>query len=214
MIKDFGYDLRSRKPKCAGCKKSHLRIIAGKLRSRKIYFVSSAPIRPTTDRMRETLFNWLVPYIKNARCLDCFAGSGALGFEALSRGASSVTMIDASRKTILDIQENAKILGLDTIDFYVGKIPNLVADFLKVKQFDIVFLDPPFHKNLIEPTIDWLIRNNLLKASTVVYVETEKNLKLDFLPCNWRLLKSQRTQQVAYYLFQSGTSESHDQVVI
>src|SRR3989338_6201010 len=129
-------------------KPNRLRIIAGTWRGRKLTFPDTPELRPSPDRVRETLFNWLAPVIEGARCLDLFAGSGALGFEALSRGAHCVTFVDTSSEvishlhtTLQQLSTTAEILKLNATKPFT----------CKNKPFDIVFLDPPFHQNLLEP---------------------------------------------------------------
>ena len=130
-------------------KTSELRIIGGKWRGRKLKFSPSLDLRPTPNRVRETLFNWLAPVINNAICLDLFAGSGALGFEALSRGAQKVTMLDKSARVIKTLKANAEILGTENITFLCMEFsPSLKNPFKQ--QFNVVFLDPPFKQNLIK----------------------------------------------------------------
>lgn len=178
-----------------------IRIIAGKWRSRKINFITSEEVRPTPDRIRETLFNWLGTRILGAKCLDCFAGSGALGFEALSRGAESVTFFDKSPKVTKNIQANAVILGASNIDIRLKFPPN--DNTIHLPTFDIVFLDPPFHKNLIHTSCAWLRENEVLKEGSIIYIETERNLKILPIPKEWTILKSETAGQVRYYLVEA-----------
>lgn len=177
-----------------------VRIIGGKWRSRILRFPASEGLRPTPDRVRETLFNWLSAYIYNARCLDLFAGSGALGFEALSRGAKSVLMVDKASQVITQLRENAKLLtATEQVEFYCGQAPSdriPVAD----KQFDIIFLDPPFHQNLLPACCKWLEENNCLAPQALVYVEVERELDPLPIPAHWTILRSQKAGQVGYYL--------------
>ena len=179
---------------------AEIRIIGGKWRKRKLSLEISTELRPTKDRVRETLFNWLAPYIVGSRCLDCFAGTGALGFEALSRGASHVTFIDKSSKIIKKLKENAKILSAENIDYYLAEMPNFKK---KLDPYDIIFLDPPYHKNLIEPCLNFLEKNNLLKDNTLIYIETEKTFSPLSIPENWLVLKENQAGQVAYYLLKT-----------
>lgn len=179
---------------------SSLRIISGKWRSRKISFMPSASIRPTTDMMRETLFNWLAPVIHAANCLDLFAGSGALGFEALSRGAKHVVMVDAAMSTITTLKKNAKLLLAENIEFCWAKIPQ---NFNKIpqQQFDIVFLDPPFHCNLVKQTCEQLINSGCLAKNALVYIEAEKELNIkSIIPEKWTVLRKKIVGQVGSYL--------------
>ena len=180
-------------------KQSHqLRIIAGKWRSRKIQLLDLAEIRPTPDRVRETLFNWLNSVIVDAYCLDLFAGSGALSFEALSRGARHVVMVDKSPMVIESLRTTAQALGADNITLYQGHAPEQVI--LPKEPFDIIFLDPPFHQNLINASCDWLIKNKLIHEKTFLYIETEKeNDTLNVLPY-WHIVKEGKTKQIKYFL--------------
>jgi 16S rRNA (guanine966-N2)-methyltransferase len=178
---------------------SELRLIAGKFRSRKIIFFEEAGLRPTHNRIRETVFNWLAPVIENSVCLDVFAGSGALGFEAISRGAQHVTFCDTSRKVIYTLKENAEKLQIENADF-------LNIDFTKQnpiqnKKFDVVFLDPPFEQNLLLKTVELLLTRELLNPEALIYFECKKD-SVDFsqLPINWTVKKHQRTQTIEYGL--------------
>ncbi len=184
-------------------KQTHqLRIIAGKWRSRKIPVLDLAEIRPTPDRVRETLFNWLSAVIPEAYCLDLFAGSGALSFEALSRGAKHVVMVDKSPRVIESLRMTAQELGADNLTLYQGYAPDNII--LPHEPFDIIFLDPPFHHNLIDPSCNWLIKNKLIHAKSYVYVEMEKETDaLSLSSSCWNILKEGKTTQIKYYLLQS-----------
>jgi len=182
-------------------KQNKVRIIGGSWRGRKITFPDIPGLRPTPDRVRETLFNWLLPIIVGKRCLDLFTGSGALGFEALSRGAKEVVFVDNHREVILSLQQNAELLNCQTqcqfeqINIPQNKIHN-------TEPFDIIFLDPPFNLDLIQTTIEWLTTNNLTHKHTYLYIEAEKELNLA-LPNTWQELKNKSAGQVAYYLYQA-----------
>ena len=181
-------------------KANELRIIGGKWRGRKLKFAANSQIRPTPNRVRETLFNWLAPIINDAICLDLFAGSGALGFEALSRGAKQVTMVDKSPQVIKTLTDNANTLGTDDIEFMcVEFLPALKNPFHR--QFDIVFLDPPFHQNLIAPCANWLAQNSCLTEHAFIYIEAESSLKTLSVPGNWEMYKQKTAGQVTYSLF-------------
>lgn len=181
-----------------------LRIVGGRWRSRKINFVPLKGLRPTTDATRETLFNWLIPNINNANCLDLFAGSGALGFEALSRGAKNVIMVDASTRVISVLKQNAQLLNLNSenIEFYCAKIPQKLNKIPK-KTFDIIFLDPPFHFNLIKTACEKIanLESNYLNKNTLVYIEAEKELDIkSAIPQAWQILRQKIAGQVGSYL--------------
>ena len=177
-----------------------LRIIAGKWKSRRINFLALPGVRPTTDANRETLFNWLQNKIENATCLDLFAGSGALGFEALSRGAKHVTMVDANSKIIKKLKENSEALEAHNLSLICANIPK---QFLKIPRqvFDIVYLDPPFRKNLIAPCCDILENDGWLINGSYVYIEAEKDLDLQkILPKTWGIIREKLAGHVKYHL--------------
>ena len=179
---------------------SKIKIIGGNWRSRQIEVLDAQGLRPTPNRVRETLFNWLQGDIFNAHCLDLFAGSGALSFEAASRGAKSVVQIENNAQACAVLKANATKLGATQIQTW--QIDAL--DFLtKTAQtpFEIVFLDPPFGLNLVAQSGELLTKNNFLAPYAKIYVETETTLKLD-LPENWRLLKDKKAGEVAYRLFE------------
>ena len=177
-----------------------IRIIAGQWRSRKINFPATPGLRPTHDRIRETLFNWLSPYIAGANCLDLFAGSGALGFEALSRGAKQVTFIDNARVVVDALQKNAALLKTDKADFILADCPERVPA-LSYVPFDVVFLDPPFEQGLIPKTLRWLDNNSLLSPSAFIYIEIEKKAPPLLIPSKWELFREKKTPSLMYCLF-------------
>ncbi len=180
-------------------KSNQVRIIGGRWRGRILKFPAIEALRPTHDRVRETLFNWLAPYIVDAKCLDLFAGSGVIGFEASSRGAQSVVLLDQDKEIIAALRKNKYILEADAVQVLQGKIPNNSIR-LKDKPFDIVFLDPPYNLNLIPRAIKWLIENESIKIGTLIYIETERQLEMDYLPLNWKVIKSNQTKNIAYSL--------------
>lgn len=176
-----------------------LRIIGGMWRSRKIQIPDLAEIRPTPDRVRETLFNWLSPVISGAYCLDLFTGSGALAFEALSRGARHVVMVDKSPVAIEALRETAQKLGADNnITLYQGQAPENII--LPKDPFDIVFLDPPFRQNLIRLSCEWLQQQKLIHKKSYIYIEIEKENDEIIIPEKWHILKEGKTKQIKYYL--------------
>lgn len=185
-----------------------IRIISGKHKGRKLPVLMAEGLRPTTDRVKETVFNWLMPYINQANCLDCFAGSGSLGFEAYSRGAAQVTLIELNRAAAKQLQANKELLNADNVTV----INNNALAFLKEdypKQdsaenppapLDLVFLDPPFRKQLVEQTAH-LLNNYGLAEDALIYVEMEAE-STQVIPMNWQLLKEKVTGQVIYQLYQ------------
>ncbi|OOF54543.1 16S rRNA (guanine(966)-N(2))-methyltransferase RsmD [Rodentibacter genomosp. 2] len=184
--------------------KGEVRIIAGVWRGRKLPVLNAEGLRPTGDRVKETLFNWLMPYIHNAKCLDGFAGSGSLGIEALSRQAEKVTFLEKDKtvahqlkknlQTLKCTEEQAQVLNQSCLDF-LKQVPNQ-------PHFDVVFLDPPFHFGLAEQAIRLLAENNWLQPNALIYVETEKENHLN-TPENWTLLKEKTTGMVSYRLYQN-----------
>lgn len=183
--------------------KGEVRIIAGLWRGRKLLVLNAEGLRPTGDRVKETLFNWLMPYIHHAECLDAFAGSGSLGFEALSRQAKKVTFLEIDKTVANQLKKNLQTLQCSAEQAQVINQNSL--DFLKQVQnqphFDVVFLDPPFHFGLAEQAIALLTENNWLRPNALIYVETEKDKSLA-TPENWRLLKEKNTGMVNYRLYQ------------
>lgn len=176
-----------------------IRIIAGKHRGRKLPVLMAEGLRPTTDRVKETVFNWLMPYIHDANCLDCFAGAGSLGFEALSRNAAQVTLIELNKTAAKQLQDNKKLL--DANNMIVTNTNTL--DFLNspAKQtYDLVFIDPPFREGLVTQTAE-LLNDGWLTEQALIYVEMEAESNQQ-LPSNWQLLKEKIAGQVAYRLFQ------------
>ncbi|XQW85085.1 16S rRNA (guanine(966)-N(2))-methyltransferase RsmD [Thalassotalea piscium] len=178
-----------------------IRIISGKYRGRKLPVLMAEGLRPTTDRVKETLFNWLMPYINNSHCLDCFAGAGSLGFEALSRNATHVTLLELDKSAAKQLNDNKKLLNANNIDVINTNTLQYLAA-AKDASFDIVFIDPPFHKGLAEQTCH-LINQGWLKEQALIYVEVESKGAPLSLPENWTLLKEKVAGQVAYRLYQS-----------
>jgi 16S rRNA (guanine966-N2)-methyltransferase len=186
-----------------------LRIIGGKWRGRKLDFADIPEIRPTPDRIRETVFNWLAPDIRGAACLDLFAGSGALGFEALSRGAAKVVMVDRSRSVIFKLKEIAEMFEAEpTIDFYCAAMPDNLEK-LAGNKFDIIFLDPPFRQGLIAATCAKLEQINCLADNAWIYIEAESELVVaEIIPANWQMLRNKKAGQVGYYLIKRASHEA------
>lgn len=177
---------------------SSIRIIGGKWRSRKVSFITKQDLRPTPDRIRETLFNWLAPDIIGARCLDLYAGSGAMGLEALSRGAQSVTAIELDRECCQKIIENKTTLQADGLEV----LNKNVLDWLANQKFtaDIVFIDPPYKQQLLAITMQVLEEHNWLRIGSLIYFEQDKPLASNELPENWQLLREKKAGKVYYFL--------------
>ncbi len=180
---------------------NQLRIIGGKWRGRKLRFPSIDGLRPTGDRIRETLFNWLAPEIQGARCLDVYAGSGALGLEALSRGAGHVSLLEKDAQAIRSLREHVQLLGAES-GVELGHTDSLA--FLQrgnqAEPFDVVFVDPPFSANLWQQTLDALEAGGWLADSASIYLELGVKDEVQ-LPVNWVLHRDKRAGQVSYRLY-------------
>jgi len=177
-----------------------IRIIGGEWRSRQLKFIDSVGLRPTPSRVRETLFNWLQHDISRSRCLDLYAGSGALGFEAASRGAKYVVQVENNPQACQSLKENA--IALAAIQLHLVQMD--VLRFLKggAERYDVVFIDPPFGMNLIAQTCRMLEDNHWLSDQAKIYIEAESMLKLDNIPENWEMLRSKIAGEVGYHLFE------------
>jgi 16S rRNA (guanine966-N2)-methyltransferase len=176
-----------------------LRIIGGDWRSRCITFIDAPGLRPTPVRVRETLFNWLRDDIIASRCLDLYAGSGALGFEAASRGAKSVTQVENNALACRALKENAIALAAEQVKIVQSDVMRYLAG--EAETFDVIFIDPPFAMGLAAQTCQWLEDKGWLSKHAKIYVEVESTLKLEGIPENWRLLKSKVAGEVGYHLF-------------
>ena len=174
-----------------------VRIIAGKWRGRKLDVIDAPGLRPTPDRIRETLFNWLQHDIAGARCLDPFAGTGALAFEALSRGASEVVMIESDPKVVESLKQHAETLKSEGHTIQLGNAISLIKQC--DSDFDIIFLDPPFGKDYIEACCSLINEESLLNPNGLVYIESEKGLAL---PEGWEIKKQIKAGNVQSFLVQ------------
>lgn len=180
-----------------------LRIVGGKWRSRRLRFVDAEGLRPTPDRVRETLFNWLQFEIRGAVCLDAFAGSGALGFEALSRGAGRVVMVEKQRTQFQQLQATAQELQAESLDLVNGDTLALLrqpAPWQPAAGFDGVFLDPPFHHDLLPAICSLMHERRLLKPEAFVYIESEEEWSSLSLPPFFQLQKQTHAGLVQAYL--------------
>jgi 16S rRNA (guanine966-N2)-methyltransferase len=181
-----------------------LRIVGGRLRGRKWQFPEATGLRPTPDRVRETLFNWLAPHIAGTRVLDLFAGSGALGFEALSRGSSQATLVESDSQAAAELSATAarfglteaKIVAMDGMQFLRQQSP---------AQFDVVFLDPPFTTDLLRVALDELAARRALAAGGFCYLEMPADAPIPALPAAWVLHRSGKAGEVGYHLLHEPT---------
>ncbi len=182
----------------APAKGGQLRIIAGAWRGRRLGFPESPGLRPTPDRVRETLFNWLQGVIEGSRCLDLYAGSGALGLEAASRGAGAVQLVEADAGVCRALRENIALLEASQVSLAQQDAGAFLehAD----QAFDIVFLDPPFRQGMLAGVIDVLHERSLVKPGGYVYIEAEAELGEPVLPEGWRLERARQAGDVGYYL--------------
>jgi len=194
-------------PKSKTAKPNQVRIISGMFRSRKLTFPTVPGLRPTGDRTRETLFNWLAPHIVGSRCLDLFAGSGALGIEALSRGAMQVTFIDTSTLACEALRRNLDLLDPSLLTS--GKARIICANSLiwldtqhqeVDKDFNVVFLDPPFDANIYKACCDVLDCSDLLAPDCLIYIEEPRKQDNPSTPASWQLHKTRTAGNVCYHL--------------
>ena len=189
---------RPKKNKQSSLISNCLRIIGGQWRSRKLQVIDAEGMRPTPDRIRETLFNWLQNDIHGARCLDLFAGSGALGLEALSRGATEVVFIEKNKAVAEQLTQNLALLKSDT-----NVINKNALDYLSSQAdtpFDIIFLDPPYRKDLLAASLALLIEKSLIQPHTLIYVEHESEESFDWGEWGMTAFKETSAGQVKSFL--------------
>lgn len=175
---------------------NQVRINAGQWRSRVIKFPDAEGLRPTPDRVRQTLFNWLGQELTGKHCLDLFAGTGALGFEALSRNAVSVTMLELARTPVQALLQNQRLLGATQARILQQDALQFLAQNRQV--FDVIFCDPPYHKGWLDTLLPQLATH--LATDGYVYVEAEYALESD---AHWQVIKSGKAGQVFYHLLQA-----------
>lgn len=178
-----------------------IRIISGKWRGRKLPVISSEGLRPTTDRTKETLFNWLMQDVANATCLDVFAGSGSLGLEALSRHARQVTLVEKQKDIAGSLRNIRTLLNADEQALQIVNQDALTWLGTCDQKFDIVFIDPPFKKNLLQPVVEALLNHNLLQDNALIYIEHEIELAWS-IPASLQEIKRKNTRQVSSLLLQ------------
>ena len=171
---------------------NQVRIIGGDWRGRKLQFPSIEGLRPTPDRVRETLFNWLSPHIAGAHCLDLYAGSGALGFEALSRGARSCSFIDNNKQVQAALASS--IEALNCKDRATMILADSGSAITLDHSFDLVFLDPPFASHLLADTLDWLLTSQSIHPKTLIYIEAPKGHELPV--CKFSIIKEKASGEV------------------
>lgn len=176
-----------------------VRIIGGKWRGRKLTFPDQQALRPTLGRVRETVFNWLRLDVEGSRCLDLFAGSGALGFEALSRGAAWVTFVDSHREAVRALRANAERLGAGQAEFLTSPAARALRRL--TARYDIVFVDPPFGSDLLAGTLEQIAATTLLADQGLVYFETSRHGPLDLSA--WRVVREGHAGETRFGLLAS-----------
>ncbi|WP_286270674.1 16S rRNA (guanine(966)-N(2))-methyltransferase RsmD [Thalassotalea hakodatensis] len=177
-----------------------IRIIAGKHRGRKLPVINADGLRPTTDRVKETVFNWLMPYMNDSKCLDCFSGAGSLGFEAISRGATRVDMLELNKHAATQLTKNKALLVADNCHIHHVDSLSFLAQPV-TETFDIIFIDPPFRQQLL-PKVIMLLQKGWLAPDALIYVEQELDNTTMTIPEDWQLVKEKIAGQVKYQLFQ------------
>lgn len=179
----------------------HLRIIGGRWRGRRLAFADLPGLRPTADRNRETLFNWLQPVLPGSRCLDLFAGSGALGLEAASRGADQVVLVERAAAAVRRLRDAVAMLQADRVSVWQGD----ARQFLRqpAAAFDIVFLDPPFASDLLAPVCEQLAGSDWLAPEARIYLEHAASETPPALPASWLPLREKRAGKVRYALYRN-----------
>jgi 16S rRNA (guanine966-N2)-methyltransferase len=182
-------------------RKPHTKIIGGLYKGTKIPYKPSETIRPTENRVRETVFNWLMHDVQGSICLDMFSGTGALGIEALSRGADRVIFLEKDKNLCLEISTLIQKLSLtkrtQVIHTDALKYPLEKLDLI----FDIVFLDPPFRKGFLNSVYNNFSKNKLLKKGCLIYVESEEGLEVNFML--WDEIKNSKGGQTCYSLYKN-----------
>ena len=187
-----------RQKRAPGGRPGAFRVIGGEWRSRRLAVPPLEGVRPTPDRVRETVFNWLAPVIAGARCLDLYAGSGALGLEALSRGAGEVVFVDQAPGALRQVAANLELLRCDR-----GRTVRMDATrYLEgpASQFDVVFLDPPYRRDMLGPVFARLVNGGWVGPASAVYLEHEAAAAPPALPPGWALARSAAAGQVRYHL--------------
>jgi 16S rRNA (guanine966-N2)-methyltransferase len=179
-----------------------IRIIGGQWRGRKLPVLDAEGLRPTTDRNKETLFNWLMPYVHDRRGLDVFAGSGGLGFEALSRHATSMTFIELDRAAAKLLEQNTQTLKLNS-----EQVKIIQGDSLKILaqlqvQYELIFLDPPFNQGLLPKVVKLLDDKDLVAKEGLIYIESEAQGTTYQVPQDWHCIKEKVGKQVCFRLYQ------------
>ncbi|AJI56118.1 16S rRNA (guanine(966)-N(2))-methyltransferase RsmD [Francisella philomiragia] len=176
-------------------KTNTIRIISGKYKNRRLKFPNVNGLRPTSDQLKETIFNWLAPYIHDSICIDAFAGSGSLGIESISRGASKAIFYELNFKALQQIKENINTLEIQNYEIYKTDSIKALANFDPCNSRLIIFLDPPFNKNIIPKALESILKNQNIPNETLVYVETEKTAEYNL--DGFDILKEKTTSNIS-----------------
>lgn len=179
-----------------------VRIIAGCWKGRSIPVIKKEDVRPTPNRVRETVFNWLQDALPGSRCLDLFAGSGVLGIESVSRGAAHATIVDSNREIIELLRSQLELLETGLVDLVCGDGIEYILN--TEQQFDIVYLDPPFQKFDLNKLLDQVNSADILKPHAQVYMESLPGQLPQKLPSSWQWRRQSKASQVAYGLIATG----------
>ncbi|APC91908.1 16S rRNA (guanine(966)-N(2))-methyltransferase [Francisella sp. MA067296] len=155
-------------------KTNSIRVISGKYKNRKLKFPNINGLRPTSDQLKETIFNWLNPFLHDSICIDAFAGSGSLGIESISRGAAKAIFYELNFKALMQVKENLKTLGIENFEIYKRDSIKALANLNISNSRLIIFLDPPFSKNIIPLALKSILENAFIPNQTLIYIETEK----------------------------------------
>ena len=181
-------------------KKGEIRIIGGKWKGKKIYFDLNDDLRPTPDRAKETLFNWLGQDLKKMYCLDLFSGTGALGFEAFSRGAEKVTFVEKNKEYLQKIKKvYLEMSEIADCDFFCAECLEWIQNNNSGTKYDLIFIDPPFNKNLVHDLLAAILEKELLSKNGQIYFEFEKKLDLE-IPESLNLKKKKSLGKKSYVL--------------
>lgn len=194
-------------------KNNRVRIIGGVWRGRRLQVADVPGLRPSGDRCRETLFNWLQPWIAGADCADLFAGTGALGFEAASRGAESVLMIEKHPRAHRVLAQSIEQLQAKQVRLHAGGAMSLLDDF-KADSFDLVFVDPPFDSNLWALVLERLDKNGSVRPGGFVYIESPASAKAIHTPQGWSLWRDKQLGEVRMQLFRRQIQEDERNIRI
>lgn len=179
-------------------KTNTIRVIAGNYKNRRLKFPTINGLRPTPDQLKETIFNWLTPYIYGSTCIDAFAGSGSLGIESLSRGADKAIFYEINTKAIKQLTANLQLLKIEHYEINNKDSLKALAKLAIKNSNLIIFLDPPFNKNIASHCLKAIANNANITTGTIIYVETEKTAELDLT--NYDILKQKNTSTIAIKL--------------